>query len=102
MNTRDDGFSNLRPTPLDDAAGRVARVVGTVSALVTALAGSGIALLTAEQADALTGLLGAVPGVVTLAAVALASFRVRDIAKPEVTPVEDPRAADGTPLVRQA
>jgi uncharacterized protein with von Willebrand factor type A (vWA) domain len=102
MNTRDDGFSTLRPAPLDEAAGRVSRVVGTLSALVTALAGSGIAVLSAEQADALTALLGAVPGLVTLVAVALAAFRVRDLAKPEVTPVEDPRTSDGTPLVRAA
>lgn len=102
MGMREDGFSSLRPTPLDDAASKVARTVGTLSALVTALAGAGIALLSVEQASAVTALLGAVPGVVALVGTVLASFRVRDIAKPDVTPVEDPRAADGTPLVRAA
>ncbi len=102
MNTRDDGFSTLRPAPLDEAAGRVARVVGTLSALVTALSGAGIAVLSTEQANALTALLGSIPGLVTLVAVAIAAFRVRTIAKPDVTPVEDPRANDGTPLVRAA
>ena len=55
-----------------------------------------------EQADAVTGLLGAVPGVVALIGTVVAAFRVRDVAKPEVTPIEDPRANDGTPLVRAA
>lgn len=102
MGMREDGFSAMRPTPLDDAASKVARTVGTLSALVTALAGAGIALLSAEQADAVTGLLGAVPGVVALIGTVVAAFRVRDVAKPEVTPIEDPRANDGTPLVRAA
>jgi len=46
-----DGFTTERPTPLDDAASRTAKVVGTLSALVTTLAGAGIALLSAEQAS---------------------------------------------------
>lgn len=102
MDTRNDGFSALRPTPLDDAASRTAKIVGTLSALVTAVAGAGIALISAEQASALTALLGAIPGAVALVGTAVAAFRVRDIAKPDVTPVEDPRANDGTALVRAA
>lgn len=89
-----------RPRPIADAASRMTKVVGTLSALVTALAGSGIAVLSADQADALTALLGAVPGSVTLVAVALASFGVVSRAEPKVTPLEDPRAADGSELVR--
>lgn len=88
-----------RPRPLADAAGRAVRVVGTLSALVTALAGSGIALLTVEQADAVTGLLGAVPGIITLAGVALASFGVVKEAEPQVTPVDDPMDNQGNRLV---
>lgn len=102
MSSQDERFSALRPAPLDEAASSVTRVIGTLSALVTALAGSGIALLNADQANALTALLGAAPGLVTLVAVALAAFGVRDRAKPQVTPVEDPRDHDGTPLVRSA
>lgn len=102
MGMREDGFSAMRPTPLDDAASKVSKTVGTLSALATALAGAGIALISAEQADALTALLGAVPGVVALVGAVLAAFRVRDVAKPDVTPVADPRADDGTPLVRAA
>lgn len=94
MITRD-----LRPTPLDDAASRVAKVVGTLSALVTAVSGAGIALITVEQATALTALLGAAPGIVALAGAAYAAFRVRDAAKPDVTPVADPRDNQGNALV---
>lgn len=93
------GFDRLRSTPLDDAASRTAKVVGTLSALVTALAGAGIAVLSAEQASALTALLGAIPGVVALAGTTIAAFRVRDIAKPDVTPVDDPRDNQGNHLV---
>jgi len=88
-----------RPTPLDDAARRAVKVAGTVSALLTALAGAGITLLTNEQADALTGLVGAVPGLITLVGVTMAAFGVRNIAKPQVTPVEDPRDNQGNTLV---
>ena len=98
---RSEPFNRLgeRPAPLENAASRTVRVVGTLSALVTALAGSGIAVLSAEQADALTALLGAVPGVLTLVATALAAFGVVAKAKPEVTPVDDPRDNQGNHLV---
>jgi hypothetical protein len=88
-----------RPTPLDDAARRAVKVAGTVSALLTALAGAGITLLTNEQADALTGLVGAIPGIITLVGVAMAAFGVRNLAKPQVTPVADPRDNQGNTLV---
>jgi uncharacterized protein with von Willebrand factor type A (vWA) domain len=88
-----------RPAPLDAAASRTIKVVGTLSALVTALAGAGISLLSSEQVDALTALLGAVPGLVTMAGVALAAFGVVKRAKPEVTPVADPRDNAGNSLV---
>lgn len=98
---RSEPFNRLevRPTPLENAAGRTVKVVGTLSALVTALAGSGIAVLTAEQADALTAFLGAVPGLVTLVGAVLVAFGVVHRAKPEVTPVEDPRDNQGNHLV---
>lgn len=88
-----------RPRPLADAAGTATRVVGTLSALVTALAGAGIALLTAEQASAVTALLGAVPGGVTMIGVALASFGIVKQAEPQVTPVSDPQDNQGNRLV---
>lgn len=88
-----------RPRPLADAAGLAVRVVGTLSALVTALAGAGIAVLSVEQASAVTALLGAVPGVVTLVGVALASFGIVKRAEPQVTPVADPMDNRGNRLV---
>lgn len=92
-------FSSPRPRPLRAAADRVAKVTGTLTALVTALAGAGIALVTAEQADALTAILGAVPGVVALVGTALAAFGVVKQAEPLVTPVESPMDNQGNHLV---
>jgi uncharacterized protein with von Willebrand factor type A (vWA) domain len=91
-----------RPRPLADAASTAVKVIGTLSAFVAALAGSGIAVLSAEQADALTALLGATPGLITMVGVALASFGIVKRAEPKVTPVESPRDADGARLVRAA
>jgi len=88
-----------RPRPIAEAADRAVKIVGTLSALVTALAGSGIALLTTEQASAVTALLGAVPGVVTMIGVALASFGIVGRSEPKVTPLEDPRDNQGNRLV---
>lgn len=99
MGLREDGFARLRPTPLDDAARRAVKIAGTISALLTALAGSGIAVLTAEQADALTALVGAAPGLIALAGAAMAAFGTAAVAKPDVTPVEDPMDNQGNHLV---
>jgi hypothetical protein len=99
MDVEGTGFSRLRPTPLDDAARRAVKIAGTISALLTALAGSGIAVLTAEQADALTALVGATPGLIALAGAAMAAFGTAAQAKPDVTPVDDPRDNQGNMLV---
>jgi uncharacterized protein with von Willebrand factor type A (vWA) domain len=88
-----------RPRPLAEAADRATRVIGTLSAFVTALAGSGIAVLSADQADALTALLGAAPGVITMVGVALASFGIVKRAEPQVTPLESPMDNQGNYLV---
>lgn len=85
-----------RPRPLVDAATWVARVTGLVGTVVTALAGWGI--VTAAQGDAVTGLLGAIPGVVTLVATVLAAFGVVRRAEPQVTPLSDPRDNQGQAL----
>ena len=83
-----------RPRPLATIADRTVRVVGTLSALVTALAGSGIALLSAEQADALTALLGALPGLAAGLGVVLAAFGIVKNGEREVTPTSDPMTRD--------
>lgn len=83
--------------PLRSVAATVAKVTGLLATLVTALAGYGI--VTAVQGDAVTGLLGAIPGVVTLIGTVIAAFQTATKGEEQVTPVADPRANDGTPLV---
>lgn len=83
--------------PLGEVAGQVTRLVGMAGSLVTALVGYGV--LTAVRGDAVIGLLGAVPGVVTLVTAALAAFGVVRRGEPLVTPVADPRTDAGVPLV---
>jgi hypothetical protein len=86
--------------PLRDIAGETARWVGIVGSLVTAAVGYGI--LTAVQGDAVTGLLGLLPGIVTGVANTVTAFRVAERGAQVVTPMIDPRDSDGTPLVRAA
>lgn len=86
-----------RPRPLADAASTVSKIVGTAGTLVAVTVGWG--LLTAVQGDAVVGLLGAVPGVVTLVTSVLSAFGVVRRAEPSVTPVSDPRDDRLRPLV---
>jgi hypothetical protein len=87
---------NDRPRPLVDAASEVTRWVGLAGSLLTALAGWGI--VTAAQNDAVTGLLGTIPGAVTAATSVLVAFGVVRRGEPSVTPVSDPRNDLGEPL----
>jgi len=86
-----------RPTPVRDVAARVATWTAGAGAIVAALVGWGV--ITATQGDAVTGLLGAIPGVVTYIAAAIAAFRVAAKAQPLVTPVSDPRNNAGVKLI---
>jgi hypothetical protein len=86
-----------RPMPVADVAGKVATWTAGLGALVVSLVGFGV--LTAVQGDALTGLLGAIPGVVAWISTAVAAFRVAAKATPLVTPVSDPRNNAGVKLV---
>lgn len=86
-----------RPRPLLDAASVTSRVVGTVGTLVAMLVGWGVVSL--AQQDAVEGLLGAVPGLVTMVTTLLAAFGVVRRGEPAVTPLSDPRTASGQPLV---
>lgn len=88
---------SARPRPIKAAADTVSKTLAVVGALVTALVGWGI--LTATQGDAVTGLLGAIPGVVTAVTTVLAAFGVVRRAEPLVTPMSDPRTDAGTPLI---
>lgn len=90
-----------RPRPVRDAASGVAKVVASVGGLITA--GVSFGLLTAVQGDAITGLLGLIPGVVAAALPVWSAFRTATEAEPMVTPVSAPatRTYDGrlVPLV---
>lgn len=83
--------------PLRTAASTAAKVWTAVGGVVTGLAGVGI--ITADQNTALQGLLAGVATLVAAGTSALAAFGVRKRAEPHVTPVDDPRADDGSTLV---
>jgi hypothetical protein len=86
-----------RPRPVRNAAATVAGWVGVLGAFVTSLVGFGV--LTIAQGDAVTGLLGAVPGVVTWVVAAIAAFQVSAKAEPLVTPLVSPQNNQGVRLV---
>ncbi len=79
---------NTRPRPILDAFKSVGSAVALLGSITTALIGWGV--LSVAQGDALSGLLGAVPGLVTLATALLAAFGVVKASEPQVTPVVDP------------
>jgi hypothetical protein len=89
-------IENDRPRPLVDAASWASRVTGLLGSVVTALAGWG--LLTTVQGDAVVGLLGLIPGLVTAGTSVLVAFGVVKRAEPEVTPVIDPMDNQGRAL----
>lgn len=89
---------DTRPRPIKDAADQLRAWIGIVSALITA-AGTGGILLSAEKVDALQGVLAAGVPLATAIAVALTAFGIRKRSEPLVTPMQDPRDNDGTPLV---
>lgn len=86
-----------RPRPIKAAADRLSKLLGVAGAFVTALVGWGV--VTATQGDAVTGLLGAVPGVVTAVTAVLTAFGIVKRSEPLVTPVSDPRTDAGMPLM---
>lgn len=85
-----------RPRPVKDAASRLSKLIGVAGAFVTALVGWGV--VTASQGDAVTGLLGAIPGIVTAVTTLLTAFGIVKQSEPLVTPTSDPRSAAGEPL----
>lgn len=85
-----------RPRPLLSAAATVTQVQGIASAVLTALVGWGI--VSAVQGDALQGLLGALPGLVTMIGNVLIAFGVVRRAESQVTPLVDPRNDAGERL----
>lgn len=89
-----------RPRPILDAFRSVASTVALAGSVATSLVGWGV--LTLAQGDAVSALLGAIPGAVALVTSLLAAFRVVAKAEPLVTPTADPRTDDGIALIPAA
>jgi hypothetical protein len=85
-----------RPTPIRDAASSVQKGLGMLGAVAVAATGYGI--LTATQGDAVVGLLGAIPGVITLVSNLLVAFGIVRQAEPKVTPIASPQDNAGNAL----
>ncbi len=97
-----------RPNPLGEAASKVgvawSAAAGVVSALVTfgaltAAQGDAVAAVGAAAPETITAIGTVIAGVLPLISGVVASFRTASAGRESVTPVADPRAADGTPLV---
>lgn len=89
-----------RPVPIKDAFKSVTSAVQFLASIAAVLVGYGV--LTAVQGSAVEGLLGAIPGLVSLVGDVVRSFQVKAaIAASEarVTPLSDPQDAAGRPLV---
>lgn len=87
-----------RPRPIKDAADELRKWISFATLVIGGAAGAGVNLLTDEQANALTALLAAVPGVVGAITVALTAFGIVRRSEPLVTPLEDPMTATGEKL----
>ena len=85
-----------RPAPLRDAAAEVARWTALAGSIVTALVGYGV--VGAALGDAVQGLLGLIPGVVTAVVAVWSAVATARRGEPMVTPVSDPRDAADRPL----
>lgn len=89
-----------RPQPLTHAVHIAAPVAGVTGAMLTTLTAFG--LITFEQETAVQTLLVALVALFTALTGAWAAYHVRANATPHVTPVADPRDAEGHPLVPAA
>lgn len=87
-----------RPRPIKAAADELKSWIGFATLVIGGATGAGINLLTDDQANALTALLAAVPGVVGLVSAVAVAFGVVRRSEPLVTPLEDPRTAGGEQL----
>lgn len=86
-----------RPRPILDAI-RTGTWKTGLGTLVTAAVAFGI--LNAEQATVANNIVASLVTIVTAVTAILAQVHVLQRAEPQVTPVVDPRANDGTRLVR--
>lgn len=86
-----------RPRPLAEAARDISWWLGLFSALV--VSGTSFGIITATQGDAVTGLLGLIPGAITAIVTMLSAFGVVRRGEPLVTPLSDPRDDKLRPLL---
>jgi len=107
-------MSETRPKPITDAVkyvgSGISAVLGVVQTLVTLgvlsdqqaaqinQLGTAVNDAAVPLADASSTIVAVVGGVITIATGMLASFGVAKTAESKVTPVEDPRDANGLPL----
>jgi hypothetical protein len=83
-----------RPSPLTDAASSHGVIWSVAGALVTYLATFGV--LSQTQVGSISALIAGLPAVLALIGGVVASFRTAQVAKPQVTPIADPRYVDET------
>lgn len=94
-------MSDLAPQdrhPIRTAGKQVAGWVGFAVLIIGGAAGTGIELLTNDQADALTALVSTVPALVGIVGTVLTAFGIRRRSEPLTTPLVDPRTSDGRSL----
>lgn len=89
---------NTRPRPVKAAADQLKAWLSLATLLVGGLGGAGVNLVTDEQADALTAVLAAVPGMAGTVAVLLTAFGIVKRSEPLVTPLENPMTSNGERL----
>lgn len=83
--------------PLADIAVDVSRVQAMWVGASTAIVSGGV--ITLATSDAITALLGLIPGLLALAGTILGARQVAAVGEPLVTPVSDPRDNEGRKLV---
>lgn len=102
-------MTDTRPNPLGEVASKVGVAWAAAGGVVSALATFGV--LSSVQASAIQAAGEAAPGTITAVGTVIAgilplvtgivsAFRTASAGKEKVTPVSDPRADDGTRLVR--
>lgn len=87
-----------RPRPIKAAADELKTWLAFATLVVGGLGGSGVNLITDEQASALTATLAGIPGVVGAVTVLLTAFGIVRRSEPLVTPLEDPVSSTGEKL----
>ena len=102
-------MTSYRPNPLAEAASKVgtawsaaAGVIGSLVAFggLTVAQGAAITEAGAQLSPTVTAVGVIVAGVTPLISGIVASFRTASAARDHVTPMADPRADDGTALIR--